>query len=249
MRHDPDAGGACFAPDSDAAAVRRLFSLIARAYDPLNSILSFGLDAGWRRKLAESLHPLPAGEDGRILDIAAGTLDVSMALAERFPEHEIAALDFCLPMLRCGKKKMQKLRRGKIRLLSGDARALPLRDACADAVTVAFGLRNIRPREHAYAEVLRVLRPGGRFRVLEFAGEEDRVLFGLYNRYLHHVLPAAGGLYSGNRAAYRYLADTIHRYPAAEKVDEEMRSAGFTGVRHKLLTAGIVGIHCGEKTA
>ncbi|MDR2604152.1 MAG: ubiquinone/menaquinone biosynthesis methyltransferase [Desulfovibrio sp.] len=249
MRCESGAAGERFVPDSDAAAVRRLFSLIARAYDPLNHILSFGLDAGWRRKLAESLHPMPAGEDGRILDIAAGTLGVSMVLAEHFPEYEIAALDFCLPMLRRGKRKALKLRRGKIRLLSGDARALPLRDACADAVTVAFGLRNIRPRERAYAEVLRVLRPGGRFRVLEFVGAEERVLFGLYNRYLHHVLPAAGGLCSGNHAAYRYLADTIHRYPAAEKVDEEMRSAGFAGVRHELFTAGIVGIHCGEKTA
>jgi demethylmenaquinone methyltransferase/2-methoxy-6-polyprenyl-1,4-benzoquinol methylase len=248
MRHKSGAGGESFVPDSDAATVRRLFSLIAHAYDPLNSILSFGLDSGWRRKLAESLYPLPAGEDGRILDIAAGTLGVSMVLAEHFPKHEIAALDFCLPMLRRGKRKASKLRRGKIRLLSGDARALPLRDACADAVTMAFGLRNIRPREHTYAEVLRVLRPGGRFRVLEFAGEEKPVLFGLYNRYLQHILPTAGGLCCGHRAAYRYLADTIRRYPAVEKMDEEMRSAGFAEVRHELLTAGIVGIHCGEKT-
>jgi demethylmenaquinone methyltransferase/2-methoxy-6-polyprenyl-1,4-benzoquinol methylase len=172
-----------------------------------------------------------------------------MALAERFPNHEIAALDFCLPMLLRGRKKALKLRRDNIRLLSGDARALPLRNASVDAVTTAFGLRNIRPRERAYAEVLRVLRPGGRFCILEFTSAEKPVVFGLYNLYLNHVLPTAGRLFSGNKAAYRYLADTIRRYPAAEKLDEEMRSAGFTGVRHETFTAGIVGIHSGEKAA
>ncbi|MDR1945942.1 MAG: ubiquinone/menaquinone biosynthesis methyltransferase [Desulfovibrio sp.] len=249
MRRALRSGGESFSPDSDAASVRRLFALIARAYDPLNSILSFGLDAGWRKKLADSLYPMPSGRDGRILDIAAGTLEVSMVLAERFPEHEIAALDFCLPMLLRGKKKAMKQRGDKIRLLSGDARALPLRDACVDAVTVAFGLRNIRPRERAYAEALRVLRPGGRFRVLEFVNTEKPVLFGLYNFYLDRVLPTAGSFFSGNKAAYRYLADTISRYPAAEKLDEEMCSAGFAGVRHEIFTAGIVGIHSGEKAA
>jgi demethylmenaquinone methyltransferase/2-methoxy-6-polyprenyl-1,4-benzoquinol methylase len=232
--------------------VRRIFSRIAGVYDPLNRVLSFGLDAVWRRRLAAAAAPFPPRETGRLLDVAAGTLEVSLALAGRYPRHQVLALDFCLPMLLKGLPKIREhaARRpgGRgIHPLTGDGRRLPLPDACVDAVTVAFGMRNIRPRAAAYAEFLRVLAPGGRLCVLEFGSARDRILFGLYNLYLAHVLPGIGRLVSRDRQAYRYLADTVAAYPAARELAEEMRQAGFADVNFRFLTAGIVCLHSGEK--
>ena len=234
---------------ADGRTVQRLFSHIAGVYDRLNRVLSFGLDAYWRRNLAEAVRPFPMKGTARILDLAAGTLEVSVALARRYPNKSILALDFCRPMLTRGLPKLKKLRNRKIYPLAADGRGLPLADASVDAITIAFGLRNIRPREAVYAEALRVLVPGGRFCVLEFGSAEDRILFGLYNFYLAHVLPIAGGLISRNKGAYRYLADTVAAYPAPVTLAEEMRLAGFANVRYGGLTAGIVWLHTGEKPA
>jgi len=239
-----------YAIQADGPVVRSLFSHIAGVYDVLNRILSFGLDAGWRKRLAEAVEPFPAPprrSTARILDLAAGTLEVSLALARRYPGKSILALDFCRPMLAKGLPKLKKLPGRAIWPLAADGRSLPLADACVDAVTIAFGLRNIRPREAAYAEALRVLVPGGRFCVLEFGSAEDRILFGLYNFYLAHILPLAGRLVSRNKGAYRYLADTVAAYPSAAALAEEMRRAGFVRVRYDRHSAGIVWLHTGEK--
>lgn len=238
-----------FSPQADGTAVQRLFSGIAGGYDMLNRVLSFGLDALWRKRLADAVRPFPAKGTTRILDLAAGTLEVSVALARRYPHRTVLALDFCRPMLVKGLPKLQRLRNKKVHPLVGDGRRLPLPDASVDAVTIAFGLRNIRPREQAYAEALRVLVPGGRLCVLEFGSAHDRILFGLYNAYLAHILPRVGWLLARDKNAYQYLADTVAAYPAASALAEEMRSAGFTGVRHESYTAGIVCLHIGKKAS
>jgi ubiquinone/menaquinone biosynthesis methyltransferases len=227
--------------------VQRLFSRIAGGYDLLNRVLSFGLDVLWRKMLAESVQPFPSKGTARILDLAAGTLDVSVALARKYPHRSILALDFCGPMLIRGLPKIQRLRNKKVYPLVGDGRRLPLPDASVDAVTVAFGLRNIRPRQAAYAEAMRVLVPGGRFCVLEFGSAQDRKLLGLYNFYLAHILPRIGQMLARDKGAYQYLADTIAKYPSAAALAEEMRAAGFTGVRYETHTAGIVCLHIGKK--
>lgn len=232
---------------ADAPAVQKLFGRIAGVYDLLNRILSFGLDALWRKKLVDSVSPFPPGGTARILDLAAGTLEVSLGLAKRHPRRTILAADFCLPMLQRGVPKLKRLRHKNVHPLAGDAKRLPLPDGCLDAVTVAFGLRNIRPREEAYAEALRVLVPGGRLCVLEFGSAHDRILFGLYNFYLAHILPLVGSLLSKDKGAYKYLAQTIAEYPAAADLAAEMRRAGFGRVRHKRFTGGIVWLHTGEK--
>ncbi len=236
-----------YSPQADGSTVQGLFAHIAGVYDGLNRVLSFGLDAHWRALLAESVAPFPSGGTSRILDLAAGTMEVSLALARRYPHKRILAADFCLPMLRKGLPKLQKKRSRKICPLVADGRRLPLPDASVDAISIAFGLRNIRPREAAYAEALRVLVPGGRFCVLEFGSAKDRILFGLYNFYLTRILPLVGRLASRNRGAYRYLAETVAAYPAAATLAEEMHSAGFVNVRYTRHTAGIVWLHSGEK--
>ncbi|MDR3177200.1 MAG: ubiquinone/menaquinone biosynthesis methyltransferase [Desulfovibrio sp.] len=232
---------------SEAGFVRDAFSRICGVYDFLNSVLSLGLDAGWRKKTAEALCPLP--EDGKrpILDLAAGTLALTLVLARTFPGYRIAALDFCPPMLRLGLSRLKPGMRARILPLAGDARVLPLPDSSMSAATAAFGLRNINPRGRAYAEVLRVLVPGGRFCVLEFSGGGERLLFGLYNFYLHRVLPIVGGLVSGSRDAYRYLAESIRDHPSADDLADEMRAAGFVNVVYKKFTGGVVCLHCAEK--
>lgn len=236
-----------YPPRAGGDAVSGLFSRIAGVYDGLNRVLSFGLDAYWRRRLIDSVAPLPAKGTARILDLAAGTLEVSVALARRYPHRSILAMDVCRPMLAGGLPKLKKLRRRNVRPVAADGRGLPLPDASVDAVTIAFGLRNIRPREAVYAEVLRVLVPGGRFCVLEFGSADERILFGLYNFYLAHILPLAGRLVSRDKGAYRYLADTIAAWPAAAALAGEMRLAGFAGVRCTQCSAGIVWLHTGEK--
>lgn len=232
---------------TDARNVRNMFARIAGVYDPLNRIFSLGLDSLWRKRLSASARPLPPSSQGRILDLAAGTMDVSMGLARRYPHHTILAMDFCFPMLRQGLPKLRRIPAGRILPLVGDGRKIPLPDASVDAVTIAFGLRNIRPRDAVYQEVLRVLVPGGRFCVLEFGSAKDRILFGLYNLYLSHVLPLAGWLVSRHKSAYRYLAETVISYPPAAVLAEEMRQAGFNAVAYTPHTAGIVCLHRGEK--
>lgn len=230
-----------------ATRVQGLFGRIAGVYDLLNRCLSLGFDAFWRKRLAESVAPFPRGGTGRILDLAAGTLEVSLNLARRYPARTILAADFCRPMLARGLPKLSRLSKGRILPLAGDARRLPLPDASVDAVTMAFGLRNVTPRQDVYSEVLRVLTPGGKFCVLEFGSAKNRIMGGLYNLYLGKILPLIGRMVSRDQGAYQYLADTVAAYPEARPLAREMENAGFERVRYKTYTAGIVCLHVGCK--
>ncbi len=235
-------------PNADATSVQGLFARIAGVYDLLNRVLSFGFDALWRKRLVESVLPLPPDCTFKMLDLAAGTLEVSLGLARRLPRQSVLAMDFCAPMLQKGLSKLRDPRYARVYPLVGDGRRLPLPDNCVDVITIAFGLRNIRPREALYAEALRVLVPGGRLCVLEFGSAQDRILFGLYNLYLAYVLPFVGRLFSRDKGAYRYLADTVAAYPSAAALADEMRGAGFLRARYTRHTGGIVWLHTGEKS-
>jgi len=218
-------------------AVGEMFGRIAPAYDLLNRTLSLGLDVSWRRALVRAAAP-PAG--GVVLDLAAGTLDVAALLHARVPRLTIVAADISLPMLKRGQSKIKNAR---ILPFGADGRSLPLPSKCVDCVTIAFGLRNIRPRTAAYAEIRRVLAPGGRFCILEFGSGQNRILGGMYNLYLSQFLPRLGRLISRDKQAYRYLAETICAFPSAPALEEELRQAGFSRVTGHSLTAGIVWLH------
>lgn len=236
--------------DEHARNVSGMFGNIVKWYDLLNRVLSLGLDQRWRRYLADSVLPEQHeggwGKTGRILDLAAGTLDVSSALRRRYAGIQVPALDFCFPMLAHGKSKLTGDDLNAVWPVTADARALPLPDACVDGVTMAFGIRNIVPRSAAFAEMARVLVPGGRACILEFGTGKNRIWMGVYNVYLKYVLPLIGRL-SGNAEAYRYLSKTIMDFPDADALKEEMRAAGFRRIYDIPLCSGIVCLHVAEK--
>lgn len=235
--------------DRHAGAVSSMFSRIAAGYDRANRTLSFGVDILWRRRLVRTVgkHLAPRYQR-RVLDLAAGTLDVSLALVAKLPRVSVLAMDFCLPMLLAGKPKLDTdERRERIRCVTADGRHLPLKDASVDAITVSFGLRNILPRDAALEEAHRVLVPGGCLHILEFGSAKSRIWGGLYNWYLHTLLPFIGGLVAGDREAYTYLARTVTDFPPAEVLGRELEHAGFTEVSWERLWGGIVYLHTARK--
>lgn len=225
-------------------AVDQMFGRIAGVYDLLNHVLSMGIDRSWRKRLAA----LVPSQSSILLDLAAGTLDVAIALHKTHPDANIFAMDFCQPMLERGlpKLKDEALRR-LIVPCAADALRLPLPDSCIDAITIAFGIRNIQPRIQAFAEMKRVLKPGGIVCVLEFGSARERIWLGLYNFYLTSILPHIGQLLSRDHKAYEYLATTIKNFPAAPFLAEEMETAGLVNAQFCKLTGGIVCLHWAKK--
>jgi demethylmenaquinone methyltransferase/2-methoxy-6-polyprenyl-1,4-benzoquinol methylase len=219
-----------------------MFGRIARWYDFLNHGLSLGQDIYWRNRLVRLVRTEP---DGLVLDLAAGTLDVSRETMRRHPGVRVAALDIAQPMLERGLDKLNAVECRRLVAAVADGRRLPMPDACADAVTIAFGIRNIIPREEAFAEILRVLKPGGRLCILEFGTGKARIWKGIYNFYLQRLLPTIGRLVSRDAEAYRYLADTIAAFPDARELAREMHAAGFETVSWQPLCSGIVYLHVG----
>ena len=226
------------------AYVREVFERIAPTYDLLNHLLSFNIDRRWRRDAIAELH-WERAPHATYLDLCAGTLDVAAQLAGSAGfEGRVVATDFAEPMLRAGQSKPPV---GTTAPVVGDALRLPLRDESVAGAIVAFGLRNVADLDAALREVRRVLRPRGRFVILEFSTPRSRLVRSAYHAYFHHVLPLVGGLLSGHRSAYRYLPRSVASFPREEALAERMRDAGFTGVGWRSLTLGIAAIHCGAR--
>ena len=230
----------------DSLAVRSMFGRIARRYDLANRLLSGGLDAGWRRRLVAAVRRAAPRE---VLDLATGSGDVAFALSPRLPQARILGLDFCPPMLAEAEAKKSAApagRYGNVRFAPGDGLALPAEDASFDAITLAFGLRNMADRGRSLREALRVLRPDGGLFVLEFS-QPARWFRPLYFFYLEKILPAAAARVTGDREAYVYLNRTIREFPDREALAAEMRAAGFAQVTSKGMTFGIVALHQAKK--
>lgn len=225
--------------------VGAMFGRIAGVYDFLNHFLSLGIDRSWRRELAALV---ACRENGIVLDLAAGTLDVALAVLAAHPAAIIPAIDFCPQMLVAGQKKLKgKTQKTRISPLAGDALHLPINDNCADSLTMAFGIRNIKDRQSAFKEMLRVLSPGGRACILEFGSGKEKIWGGIYNFYLAAILPMIGRVIARDKIAYSYLAATIRGFPTATELAAEMEQAGFERVSWRKLTSGIVCLHWAQK--
>ena len=228
-------------PDS----IRKLFDTIAPTYDFLNHLLSLRRDLYWRKVAVQELK----GFEGWILDIATGTGDAAIEiLHQNGYKKKVIGLDFSEPMIRRAQRKL--FRKGpsqRIALSLGDALSLPFRENTFTASMMAFGLRNIPKKEQALAEMVRVIKEGGKVIILEFTFPKKELVRRLYPIYFKKILPWIGGLISGDRAAYAYLPESVYHFQYAENYEETMRKAGLKNVSSCPLTGGIASIITGIK--
>ena len=229
-------------------AVRKMFDNIAGSYDSLNHIMSLDADKSWRKAMIAKLGETDGNRELRVLDLACGTGDSSIAIAQGLPAATVTGLDLSEGMLEVMKEKVGRADLGnRITAVRGDGECLPFADGTFDRVSIAFGIRNFQNREQGLAEMLRVLRPGGLLVILELSLPEQKLIRGLFKLYFLHILPLIGGLISGNRGAYRYLPESVLRFPSREVFLDMMKSAGFSSVGHKALTFGICRMYWGDK--
>lgn len=218
-------------------AVRQMFTAVARRYDLLNSVLSFGLHHRWRRQ-AVRCSALPC--EALLLDLCSGTADLALAFARWLgPQGHVVATDFCPAMLGLGARKAVRYRL-PLTFALADTQCLPFRNATFDGVTVAFGLRNVDCLATALGEMYRVLRPGGVAVVLEFGQPHGAILGPLYRGYARYLLPRIGGWLSGQREAYTYLPRTAAVFPAGARFVQALVEQHFTDVQAHALSGGIV---------
>ncbi len=227
--------------DEHTRGVSEMFGRMTPWYDLQNRAFSLFLDCWWRKRLVDCA---VRGGARTFVDMASGTLDVALGLIRRSPEASVTATDICEPMMEYGMKhKVRAGERGRISTMVADARSMPLPDGCADCVTMAFGIRNVRPRGDALREMHRMLVPGGRACILEFAPVSTPVFGPAYHWYLRHVMPRLAGLVSRSSTAFDYFADTIENFPRPGDFAAELRGAGFSTVKHIPLTLGVANIH------
>jgi demethylmenaquinone methyltransferase / 2-methoxy-6-polyprenyl-1,4-benzoquinol methylase len=228
---------------SAARAVRQMFDEIAPRYDFLNHALSMNVDRLWWRRTARSFQHILQREDSYVLDLCAGTGDMSVAMRAVGRNAHILALDFSHQMLQHGR---EKFRSRKVQPIEGDALALPVRDNSIDLVVSAFGFRNLANYDAGLAEIYRVLKPGGEAGILDF--NQPGGLWGkIYGFYFRNVLPRIGTLISGVKGPYEYLPASVHKFPAPEQMMEKMKAAGFREVGWRPYTFGIAGLYRGRK--
>jgi demethylmenaquinone methyltransferase/2-methoxy-6-polyprenyl-1,4-benzoquinol methylase len=228
----------------DPAAVNSMFGRIAHRYDLANRVLSGGIDIYWRSKLVSAVR---RAQPSDVLDVATGSGDVALALERGLPEGaRIVGMDFCEPMLREAEAKRGRRPSSRVSFLQCDALALPMADGSFDAVTIAFGLRNMADRSRCLAEMRRVLRPAGVLFILEFSQPWSwfRPLFGFHMR---RTAPALAGFLTGDRGAYDYLRESIGAFPSKEALSREILGAGFTTVSARAMTLGVVALHVARR--
>ena len=229
-----------------ARAVREMFSGIAGRYDLLNHVLSLNIDKRWRRKVRALLAEILGNKDAVVLDVACGTGDLSIEL-NRDARARVIGTDFCRPMLTVAHAKNAS-EHLNIPYVEGDAMGLSFADNSFDALTIAFGLRNLANFATGLQELHRVLKPSGRIVILEFSSPVVPGFRQLFNFYFANVLPRIGGAVSGSRGAYEYLPDSVSKFPNQKALVAMMEQTGFTGVTYQNLTGGIAALHSGTKT-
>ena len=225
--------------------VAEMFNAISPKYDALNRILSVGIDQSWRRKTVREIRATGATQ---ILDVATGTADLALALADGIPGSKVVGVDISAGMLDVGRQKVRARHRDdRVRLDLGDGEQLPYGDAEFGAITVAFGVRNFEHLEQGLRDMHRVLQPGGTLAVLEFSQPTSWPFRPLYLFYFNNILPRIGRLISKDASAYTYLPDSVQAFPYGEAFAAKLREAGVRTVRIRPLTLGIASLYVATK--
>lgn len=222
-----------------------MFDRIARKYDLVNRVLSFGIDISWRNRLAKLVSRKPAA---RVVDVATGTGDVIVTLSRKADIAEIVGVDPSQGMLNVAQTKITREIPGSPAVLvNAGAEDMPFPDGHFDFVTIAFGIRNVPDVVPALREMYRVLKPGGEVLILEFSLPKNPIVKAVHLFYLRHILPRVGGMITGNREAYNYLNKTIESFPYGEAFGSLLKEAGFDEVTRHKLTFGIATIYQAKK--
>jgi demethylmenaquinone methyltransferase / 2-methoxy-6-polyprenyl-1,4-benzoquinol methylase len=231
--------------DEKAPLVKDVFSSVAGRYDLMNDLMSMGIHRLWKAAMLDWLHPTPTM---RLLDVGGGTGDIALRFCDR-GGGAVAVVDINEQMLAVGRDRAFDAGRSQqIAWMCGDAERLPIADSSVDAYTIAFCLRNVTRIEKALAEARRVLKPGGRFLCLEFSRVEMPTLSQIYDQYSFRVLPVLGQIVAGNADAYRYLVESIRRFPPQDDLARMIAAAGLDVVRYRNLSGGIAALHSAWRT-
>lgn len=230
-------------PDGKKAYVAGMFDDIALKYDFLNHFLSFGIDKRWRNQLVKSLN---SSHHQLILDLATGTADLAIKIAQSLENSRVTGIDISENMLRIGVLKVQKNNLSdRIELKKGDAENLEFEDQTFNAATVAFGVRNYENLNQGLKEMLRVLKPGGKIAILEFSMPESKIFLILYKFYFRIILPFLGRMISKNFYAYTYLPNSVNDFPDPATFQHILQQIGFKDVKCKKLTFGVCSLFTG----
>ncbi|ACT69872.1 bifunctional demethylmenaquinone methyltransferase/2-methoxy-6-polyprenyl-1,4-benzoquinol methylase UbiE [Neorickettsia risticii] len=224
--------------------VNEIFSSVSQKYDLMNDIMSVGIHRLWKRNFVKSIGLLP---NQRVLDMAAGTGDITLRLLKTHISVEIVLCDKNHEMLEIAKDRLLDEGYVNLEVVSADAAQLPFEDCSFDHYVVAFGVRNFSNIEKSLTEAYRVLKPGGKFSCLEFSKVENKCMNSLYSLYSRAFIPWIGEKVTKNKEAYTYLIESIKDFPDAETFREIIRGAGFGRIKYKKETFGVVAIHTATK--
>lgn len=234
--------------DTDRAKteqVREMFDSIAPAYDWMNRAMTFGVDKSWRRK---AVSMVAASKPGHIVDIATGTGDLAIALANKMPYASVTGIDLSQGMVDIGRTKVTAAGLdNRIDLLTADCLDMPFEDSSTDVITVAYGVRNFEHLDRGYAEMFRVLKPGGLLCVVELSTPVNPIIKPFYKLYTKFIIPTVGRMVSKDSRAYSYLPESIAAVPQGDDMLRLMRDAGFIDTKFKRLTFGVCTIYTGHK--
>jgi demethylmenaquinone methyltransferase/2-methoxy-6-polyprenyl-1,4-benzoquinol methylase len=231
--------------ESKTEQVQNMFDRVARRYDLLNHLLSMGADIHWRNLTVKQA---TANKPQKIVDLACGTADLTIALARKALDAELSGYDLSEGMLEVGRRKVRAAGLdGRITLEQGNGEALPVETESADSVTIAFGIRNFEHPELGLKEMTRILKPNGRLVILEFSMPSNSLFRALYKWYFKNILPTVAGWISGDRKAYEYLPKSVELFPSGQKFADMMIEQGCKTVTIKSLMGGIAMIYTGIK--
>ena len=234
---------------TDQSHIALMFNDIAPTYDKLNHILSLNVDKSWRRKAVKRLKKSLANiSNPKILDLACGTADSTIQIAKSIENAEILGIDISEKMLEIGEFKVERLELDdRVKFSHSCAENIEFQDNTFDAAFVAFGVRNFSDRMKGLAEILRVLKPKGTLIVLELSEPQNVMIRWFYNLYFKNILPFIGKHVSGNADAYRYLQQTVERFPMPKEFMKMLESVGYQDIKHKALSCGLCRIYQAKK--